>query len=307
MDVVAERVRAMKGHLDIASLPLEGSTFTLRVPATTGAAHALALEAGGERFAVPTEAVVMGLSAGQAELRDGRLHLGERHWRVASLAALLGLPEIDNAAPQRPAVVLRAGREEIAVWVDRVVEARELILQDVGTLLRRVRGVGSGALRADGRVMFLLDPEALGGDGVTMNADAAQALRQRLRTDRRRALVVDDSLSVRKTLSQLLADAGYEVRTARDGFDALEQLSRDKVDIVLTDLEMPNLNGLDLTRRLRETPALASLPVVMITSRGADKHRASAERVGVSAYLTKPYSDGDLLGRVRELLEPALA
>jgi chemosensory pili system protein ChpA (sensor histidine kinase/response regulator) len=272
------------------------------VPATTGAAHALALDVGGERVAVATEAVVLALAADQAELHDGHLHLSDQRWRVHSLAALLGWPEAADVAPVRPAVVLRVGREEIAVWVDRVVEARELILQDVGPLLRRLRGVGSGALRSDGRVMFVLDAEALGSQGVTMNADAAQALRQRLRTERRRALVVDDSLSVRKTLSQLLADAGYEVRTARDGFDALEQLSREKADIVLTDLEMPNLNGLDLTRRLRETPAFSALPVIMITSRGTEKHRAGAEQVGVSAYLTKPYSDGQLLGQVRDLL-----
>ncbi len=302
MDVVAERLRAMKGHLDIATAPLEGSTFTLRVPATTGAAHALVVEAGGERIALPTDSVVMGLAAGQATLADGHLELGDKRWRVASLAALLGLPEAQDAAEQRAAIVVRSGREEIAVWVDRVVEARELILQDTGRLLRRLRGVGSGALRTDGRVMFMLDTDALANSGLAMNADAAQALRQRLRTERRRALVVDDSLSVRKTLSQLLVDAGYEVRTARDGFDALDALSREKADIVLTDLEMPNLNGLDLTRRLRQSESWAKLPVIMITSRGTDKHRSNAEQVGVSAYLTKPYSDGDLLNRVRELL-----
>ncbi len=302
MDVVAERLRAMKGHLDIATAPLEGSSFTLRVPATTGAAHALVVEAGGERIALPTDSVVTGLAAGQATLANGHLELGDKRWRVASLAALLGLPEAEGAAEQRPAIVVRSGREEIAVWVDRVVEARELILQDTGRLLRRLRGVGSGALRTDGRVMFMLDTDALADSGLAMNADAAQALRQRLRTERRRALVVDDSLSVRKTLSQLLVDAGYDVRTARDGFEALDALSREKADIVLTDLEMPNLNGLDLTRRLRQSESWATLPVIMITSRGTDKHRSNAEQVGVSAYLTKPYSDGELLNRVRDLL-----
>jgi chemotaxis protein histidine kinase CheA len=303
MDVVAERLRAMKGHLDIATVPLEGSTFTLRVPATTGAAHALVVEVGGERFALPTESVVLGLAAGQATLVEDHLEFGERRWRVASLAALLGLPESDDMAPLRPAIVVRSGRGEIAVWVDRVLEARELILQDSGRLLRRLRGVGSGALRSDGRVMFMLDTDALAArEGLAMNAEAAQALRQRLRTERRRALVVDDSLSVRKTLSQLLVDAGYDVRTARDGFDALDALSREKADIVLTDLEMPNLNGLDLTRRLRQSEPWATLPVIMITSRGTDKHRSNAEQVGVSAYLTKPYSDGELLNRMRDLL-----
>jgi chemosensory pili system protein ChpA (sensor histidine kinase/response regulator) len=113
---------------------------------------------------------------------------------------------------------------------------------------------------------------------------------------------VDDSLSVRKTLTQLLVDAGYDVRTARDGFDALDALAREKADIVLTDLEMPNLNGLDLTRRLRQSETWRELPVIMITSRSTDKHRDGAQAVGVSAYLSKPYGDAELLGKMRALL-----
>jgi len=302
LDVVAERVRAMKGHLDIATEMLAGTTFTLRVPATTGSAHALVVEAGGERFALPTDSVVIGIAASQVDPRDGRLHLGDKSWPVKVLAPLLGLADRIDAPTSRPAVVVRSGREEVALVVDRVLETRELILQDVGRLLRRARGVSSGALRSDGRVMFLLDADALGTAHQAVQAGAAQALRQRMRTERRRALVVDDSHSVRKTLSQLLLDAGYEVRTARDGFEALDQLQRERADIVLTDLEMPNLNGLDLTRRMRNDETMRALPVIMITSRGTDKHRDGAAQAGVNAYLTKPYTDGELLNRVRELL-----
>jgi chemosensory pili system protein ChpA (sensor histidine kinase/response regulator) len=302
MDVVAERVRGMKGQLDIATEALAGTTFTLRVPATTGAAHALMVEVAGERFALPAEAVVVGVPAAQAVREGGRLVFGESSWRCASLATQVGLVDTCDPLAPRPAVVLRVGREEVALLVDRVIEARELILQDVGRLLRRVRGISSGALRVDGRVMFMLDPSALDGAHRAVDEQAATALRRRMQAERQRALVVDDSHSVRKTLSQLLGDAGYEVRTARDGFDALDQLSRQHADIVLTDLEMPNLNGLDLTRRLRESEAWKSLPVIMITSRGTDKHRAGATLAGVSAYLTKPYTDGELLGQVRDLL-----
>jgi len=300
MDVVAERIRAMKGHLDIQSIPLEGSSFTLRVPATTGSAHALIVETGGERVALATESVVIGLAAGQGELRDdGRLHWGERSWPLASLAERLGLPDGGSqAATLRPAVVLRCGHEEIALSIDRVVEARELILQETGRLLRCMRSIGSGAVRPDGRVLFMLDSDAIGTpDSFSQGSAATRLLRQAVA--RPRALVVDDSLSMRKTLSQLLHDAGFDVFAARDGFDALEQLARTEIHIVLTDLEMPNLNGLDLTRRLRESPSWRALPVIMISSRGTDKHRARAEQAGVSDYFTKPYSEAELLARVR--------
>jgi chemotaxis protein histidine kinase CheA len=305
MDVVAERVRAMKGHIDIQTEPLTGTTFTLRVPATLGSTHALIVEAGGERFALPTEAVVTGLAAPQIERRGEQLHADGRRWRGAALAPLLSLAD-KAAGSARPAVVLRVGREELALEVDRVLEARELILQDVGRLLRRVRGVSSAALRNDGRVLFVLNPDALAQSATTDNQrlrpEAAAALRQRMQAQRRQALVVDDSLSVRKSLAQLLGDAGYEVRTARDGFDALDQLTRAPSDIVLTDLEMPNLNGLDFTRRLRQSPQWQDLPVLMLTSRATDKHRDGALQAGVSDYLTKPYTDADLLDRVRNLL-----
>ena len=115
-------------------------------------------------------------------------------------------------------------------------------------------------------------------------------------------MVVDDAISVRKAVSQLMGDAGYEVFTARDGFDALQQLQSTAVDVVLTDLEMPQLNGLDLTRQLRQATATQALPIVMITSRSTDKHRQAAQDAGVSHYLTKPYTDADLLGLVRKLM-----
>lgn len=304
MDVVAERVRAMKGHIDIHTEALAGTTFTLRLPATSGTAHALVVEAGGQLLALPTEAVITGIPASLAIRRGELLHAGNEHWPCADLATLLGLPSAasaDDATP-RPAVVVRAGARTVALLVDRVVEARELILQDVGALLRKLRPVAGSALRNDGRVMFLLNADALAEPARALGRDAAQALRQRMQVQRRQALVVDDSLSVRKSLAQLLGDAGYEVRTARDGFDALAQLGQAGADIVLTDLEMPQLNGLDFTRRLRQEPAWQHTPVIMITSRASDKHREGAERAGVNLYLTKPYTDADLLARVRELL-----
>ncbi len=306
MDVVAQRLRALKGELDIHTEPLRGTRFSLALPSSLGSAHALVVEVAGERFALPVEGVRMGVSASQGTRThgpDARLLLDDESWPCIPLATLLGLAEKDGVdAIARPAVVLRSGRDERAVLVDRVVESRELILQEPGSLLRRLPGVASAALRADGRVLFLLDVGHLVQPRTAIDGAGLQALRQRQRVERRKLLVVDDSLSVRKILGQLLTDAGYAVRTARDGFEALQALDQEPAEAVLTDLEMPNLNGLELTRALRTDARWQELPVLMLTSRATDKHRASALEAGVNAYLTKPYTDEDLLARVRGLL-----
>jgi chemosensory pili system protein ChpA (sensor histidine kinase/response regulator) len=258
----------------------------------------------GEQVALPTEAVLMALAADQGERTPGRLrHLSHDVVR-ADLAEWLGLARpAELAVAARPAVLLTVRGEVMALEVDAVLDARDLILQDVGQLLRRLPGVGGGALRPDGQVLFVLDVDRIGlARGSQIDRDAALQLRRRTQVQRKRVLVVDDSLSVRKALSQLLGDAGYEVEVARDGFEALDAMGTAAHDIVLTDLEMPNLNGLDLTRRLRQDSATHALPVILITSRSSDKHREAAEQAGVSDYLTKPYTDADLLKRVRDLV-----
>jgi chemosensory pili system protein ChpA (sensor histidine kinase/response regulator) len=199
-------------------------------------------------------------------------------------------------------VLARVGGRDLALEVDRILDSRELILQDIGRYLRRLRGVAGGAFRADGRLVFLLDLEALERAYASpVRRQAAERLRRRMQVQRKHVLVVDDALSVRQTLAQLLGDAGYEVTTARDGFEALDALIRRQADVVLTDLEMPNLDGLELTRRLRESRLWKTLPVVMLTSRATPKHVRSAEDAGVDVFLTKPYEEAELLAEVRRL------
>jgi chemotaxis protein histidine kinase CheA len=305
MDVVAQRLRALKGEIDISTEPLRGTRFQLRLPSSLGSVQALVVEISGERFALPVENVRLGVAASLGERSDSQLVLDGQTWPLRPLADLLDLGEQPEAAGiARPAVILRSGRDELALLVDRVVETRELILQEPGKLLRRLPLVGGGALRADGRVLMLLDVGGLVArhNGTGADRQALTRLRRRTQTPRRSVLVVDDSLSVRKGLSQLMLDAGFDVRAARDGFDALQLLNQSTAELVLTDLEMPNLNGLELTRALRADPRWAALPVVMLTSRSTDKHRTSAAEAGVNTYLTKPYTDEDLMARVRALL-----
>ncbi len=323
MDIVNDRITGLKGRLEIDSSLGLGSTFTVHVPVSSGVAHALVVQCAGEDIALPLEQVDSIVAAGLAQFslndtaKDAgvQIEYAGQHYPAFSLAQWLDLDETSPAdilqRAQTWIVVLAKGATgTVALLVDAVLESRELILQDVGLLTRRVRGIIGGALRADGRPLFLLSlselqravntPKKTSITSLT-SAKSAAALRKRLQVERTRVLVVDDAWSVRRSMQQLLEDAGYDVATAADGFEALERLRAKVPAVVLTDLEMPNLNGLELARRMQEIPQWAGIPVVMITSRTSAKHREEGLKAGVDVYLTKPYQDADLLAQVRSL------
>jgi chemotaxis protein histidine kinase CheA/ActR/RegA family two-component response regulator len=307
MDVVNDRVSALKGRLEIASKPFEGTSFTLHVPVSTGATQSLIVSCGGEWVALPSDQVVQAFAADEVSLRaqgtQTMLDYKDTSYPTYSLGVWLGFEDaMDLVAGKKPCVLVRAATGTIALVVDAIIDARELILQDVGRLTRRIAGVVGGAMRGDGKPMFVLDAPALERAARSnVRVSASLALRKRLAVKKTRVLVVDDALSVRRSMEQLLEDAGYEVTSANDGFLALDSLRDKPPAIVLTDLEMPNLNGLDLTKRIRELPHFMGLPVIMITSRASDKHRDLAMDAGVDLYLTKPYTDAALLEHVRRL------
>ncbi len=316
MDVVNDRITALKGRLDIASTRLSGSRFTLYVPVSSGVAHALVVQCAQESVALSTDQVLVVLPAGQSGLTRHAEQLVLTHegqdYPAFVLSQWLGFEEtaplsLAEAALKLPVLVKGAegngnGNGTIALLVDAVLDSRELILQGIGQLARRIRGVVAGALRADGRPLFLIDVAELERAArASVKMVASSALRKRLAVERTRVLVVDDALSVRRSMQQLLGDAGYDVALASDGFEAMEQMRQKRPSLLLTDLEMPNLNGLELTRRLRQVPQWMTVPVVMITSRAGDKHRQIAAEAGVDVYLTKPYLDADLLMHVKTL------
>ena len=312
MDVVNDRVAALKGRLDIDSTQLAGSRFTLHVPVSSGVAHALIVQCANESVAIASDQVLMALPAGQAELTLNGHQLMLAHdgqqLNVYVLAQWLGFEEpgtlsLSDAALRLP-VIVKGANGLVALLTDAVLDSRELILQGIGKLARQLRGVVGGALRADGKPLFLVDVVELErAASSSVQIVSSSALRRRLQVEQTRVLVVDDALSVRRSMQQLLGDAGYDVATAADGFEAIEQIRLERPALMLTDLEMPNLNGLELTRRVREVQQWADMPVVMITSRAGDKHRKIADEAGVNVYLTKPYLDADLLAHVRNLCQ----
>jgi chemosensory pili system protein ChpA (sensor histidine kinase/response regulator) len=311
MDVVNDRVSALKGRLDIDSQALLGSRFTLHVPVTSGVTHALIVQCAQESVGLSADQVVTVLPPGSSGIEQSGAALQLLHEGIALpafvLSNWLGFEESSDQLTTaqlalKIPVLVKGADSVIALLVDAVLDSRELILQGIGVLARRIRGVAGGALRADGKPLFLIDAAELErATRTSTQLVSSSAMRRRLAIERTRVLVVDDALSVRRAMQQLLLDAGYDVAMAADGFEAIEQIRIKRPALLLTDLEMPNLNGLELTRRVREVPQWMDIPVVMITSRAGDKHREMAAVAGVDVYLTKPYLDADLLAHVRTL------
>lgn len=310
LDVVRDWISSMNGTIRISTRAGQGCTFELRFAATLSTMQSLVVEAGGQRFALPSlhieQAVPRGI--GSFERVGDKLvyHHGKRVLAGRLLSGLAGLG-IDDAKPlgDYDAVILRVDNRIHVLGVDRLVDSRDLLVKNPGRFARHIRGVAGLSILGDGSVAVNLDmSQLLAGEGLqrhvkTLRGTAAAAAAQK---EAPGILIVDDALSVRNSLTQLVQDAGFRVQSARDGIDAIDTLGSFNADVVLTDLEMPNMNGIELTTHIRSRDDLKAVPVIMITSRSQEKHRRLAEQAGVSRYITKPYNEGDLLQTIRQAL-----
>ena len=215
----------------------------------------------------------------------------------------------EAVARTHPVVVIRSAQQRIAVHVDEVIGNQEVIVKNLGPQLSRVPGLVGMTLLASGAVALIYNPVALAalyGDAARAGSGALAAAMpiDAVPAGPPRAalaplvLVVDDSLTVRRVTQRLLAREGYRVALAKDGMDALEKLAEETPSLVLSDIEMPRMDGFDLVRNLRGDARWRELPVIMITSRIAQKHRDYAAELGVDHYLGKPYAEEDLLALV---------
>jgi CheY-like chemotaxis protein len=222
----------------------------------------------------------------------------EMRYPAHELSQLTGLAPAAHPE-KRNLVLVDSESGPIGVLVDAVLDAAELVTRPTGRHLKRIAGVSGIGLTGDGSVIPLLDIVELARTPRDQALRAAAEARHVAHSVRRsRLLVVDDSLSVRRAVATLLEDHGYDVILARDGLEAAKAMEASRPDVLITDLEMPNMNGLELAAHVRSRPELASLSVIMITSRSMDKHRRQALSAGVDVYLTKPYTDQELLQHV---------
>ncbi len=311
MDVVQRAVLDLKGSMDIASEDGAGATIRLRVPLTLISMHVLLVRSGGRVFGVPSGTLEQVLFSDAGVLADDGVGpvftYEERDYRVHQLDALTGRPAAMPEAGGKalPMLLLEADAGLTAVVVDAAVDGRYLVVKSLGERVPRPAGVIGASILGDGSVAPVLDLREMLRHRSTLPAAVAAAAVHEEVPEKALApevLVVDDSLTARRMLSIGLADAGYRVRTAIDGLDAVEAIEESLPDLVVTDLEMPRMNGLELAAHLRGDARTTDLPVLMVTSRSTDKHRGQATASGINAFITKPYANEELLERVEELL-----
>ncbi|KQZ46825.1 response regulator [Massilia sp. Root1485] len=306
--IVADKVVASGGQLVVGTVPGAGASFELLLPVGVASLRALVVEVAGHRYALPLAGLEAVRSAAQAAVRtvEGRetVLVGGRVLPLVRLAALFGTARPGNDADQGVVIAAQAGGQAFGVLVDAIVAEQDLLPKPMGPLLRRVRWFSGAAQLGDGTLAPVIALEdagaaALAGRGL---AGAAAAAAPAPAAGPRKVLVVEDSVTSRLLLKHILEGAGYAVDTAVDGLDAQSRLRTGRYDVVVSDVEMPNMDGLALTASIRATPATAELPVILVTSLQTPEQREAGLRAGADAYFTKGSFDQDrLLATVRRV------
>ena len=307
MDVVATAVKKLGGSLHMESVAGRGARFTLRLPFTLAISQALIVRTADELYALPlptVEAVVRLTRSEVARHLAGTVaayEYGGQLYRFEHLGRFIGAPlaQLPEQEVAVPVVLVRAGENSTALVIDELLGNREVVVKSVGPQVAAIEGIAGATILGDGRVVLILDLPTL----VRRGARVRDAEQVQERVDRRAfALVVDDSITVRRVTQRLLERHGMRVATARDGVDALTILQDHVPDVVLLDIEMPRMDGYELATQIRADSRLRGVPIVMITSRVGDKHRAKAIEIGVDDYLGKPYQESQLLDAIEPLL-----
>jgi chemotaxis protein histidine kinase CheA/CheY-like chemotaxis protein len=308
MDVVATEVKKLGGGLFIDTTAGKGSRFTIRLPFTLAISQALIVRVAEEAYALPLATVegVVRLPRNIVARHLGKdapaFEYGGQKYRFQQLGTFVGLgpTRLPDADVSISVVLIRAGEHSTALVTDELVGSREIVVKSLGPQISGIRGIAGATILGDGRIVIILDMGSLVRSEWRARPTETVVLDQR---DRRTfALVVDDSITVRRVTQRLLERNGMRVLTAKDGVDAVSLLQENLPDIILLDIEMPRMDGYEVAAHVRNDPRLKDIPIVMITSRVSEKHRARAIELGVDDYLGKPYQESQLLDAIEPLV-----
>ena len=329
LDVVRANVHALNGEIEVRSELGRGACFTVKVPLTLIISQALFVRCGTAVFALPLAVVEEIRRLKPAEIEDvgGKLLTRVRDvvTEVVRLDLQLGLPPLEPVNGYFHMVIVKVAGKQVGVVVEEVLGKDEIVIKNLGNYLRRVKLFPGTTIAPDGSLILLIDLNRLvsndtaernalpssspaarvfapGAEAVAAGNIPAEAV-DPVETDRV-VVVADDSISVRKFVGRMLEKAGYRVRLASDGLEASEIIAEVGCHLVITDLEMPRMNGYELLAHLRQDPMTSRIPVLVVTSRAGAKHRDRAMKEGASGFLTKPVQEDQLISTVESLVEP---
>jgi two-component system chemotaxis sensor kinase CheA len=305
LDVVKTQLAVIRGTVEVDFTSKGGTVFTLDVPLTLSSVRAVLVGVGDETYAIDTASVARVIriepedicSVGERDV----VFLAERPLPVVSLAELLGQPA-RASSEKAVALVLRIGEQQAAVLIDQLHGEREIVVRALGGRLRRIPNIGGGTILSDGRIALILNAGEL--------LERTQALPSRSRASaapetatRRRLLVVDDSATIRALEKSILEAAGYDVAVAADGQEAWQLLLESGADLVVSDVEMPRMDGFSLTETIRASRQFRDLPVVLVTAMESEADKARGLAVGANAYRVKSaFDQTDLLATIERIL-----
>jgi chemosensory pili system protein ChpA (sensor histidine kinase/response regulator) len=314
MDVVRAEIAELGGRVEVSTRPGKGTTFMLYLPLTLAVAQAVLVRAGGRLWALPAPMVEKVEQMKPEALVD--LYVQRRvEWQGMSypfhyLPRLLGdRDHIPESTRTSAVLLLRSGQNLAAVHVDEMIGNQEIVVKNIGPQLARVSGIAGATVLGTGEIVLIINPVQLAqrADVPVFEPDAERLAPGMPRmaivqAERPLVMIVDDSLTVRRITSRLLTREGFDVVTAKDGVDALELLQTETPSVILLDIEMPRMDGFEFTKKIKADPKHAGIPIVMITSRTAEKHRNLARELGVELYLGKPFQEDELLMNLRQML-----
>ncbi|MGH8726567.1 MAG: Hpt domain-containing protein [Burkholderiales bacterium] len=307
MDVVRTDIQALGGRVEVSSDPGRGTRFALFLPLTLAVTQAVVVRAGQRLYAIPSSMVEQ-VQEYKTSVLDNVYATREVQWLGHTypfyyLPRVLGDMEHQyEAKPYNCVMLLKSGESRLAIHVDELVRNQEVVLKNIGPQLSRVPGIAGATVMPNGQPVLVLNPVQIAAREYLSQTPVQIETRVEKANMAPIVMVVDDSLTVRKITGRLLSRQGYQVVTAKDGVDALQQLQDLTPEVMLVDIEMPRMDGFDLTKNLRRDPATAGIPIIMITSRTADKHRNHALQLGVNVFLGKPYQEEELIRHIESFI-----
>ena len=315
LDVVQSDIKALGGHVSVSSVLGKGTTFTIRVPTTVAVSDALMVKAGDQQFAFPLAQIdrIVRISPMALEQyfdsQEDYFKIDQERYRLRYLSEFVAgqpIPRLNGVVHSLPVLLIKGAQgQTTALLVDQLIGSRgQIVVKPIGQQFSSIGVIAGATILGDGQVCLILDGQNIARQAQsTVRSKQADETYTKQRYDERRLImIVDDSVTVRKVTSRLLERQGYDVVTAKDGVDAIEQLDTVKPDLMLLDIEMPRMDGFEVTNLVRHHEIHRDLPIIMITSRTGEKHRERALSLGVNQYMGKPFQEETLLENIESLL-----